>query len=112
MEQNSIKRRLYESSPAFKIYPKTYEKSIYVLFGDFGIFLRDQIMSAHLETLPTAFHFINEMLDENDNELDDLLKTTTLETLCDYEETRSYALAYLNEKGKLFMKSVIEKYFN
>jgi hypothetical protein len=74
-----------------------------LVFGDFGLFLRDRIMSngSSDELVRKAFKFLDTTFEgSTDIDLQNLLQVGVFEPLCDRQETVSTALSSLTGEAR------------
>src|SRR5258708_19336606 len=94
---DNLKTELFSAIPEFRNYvtknfSKNFHELSYILFGQFGIFLRDLILDAPLEaTIDKCFSFVSKLAEEDNLEINQMLKATFFEPLMDYRKTIDYS---------------------
>jgi hypothetical protein len=92
---------LVENIPEFKeLITPEFEFSAYIIFGDFGIFLRDKILerSDNEGLINRSFGLLNMLIEQGDEKIIQMLRVTTFEILTDNPQTIAISKQYL--KGK------------
>jgi hypothetical protein len=96
-------RTLIENIPEFEkeIEPE-FIFSAYLIYGDFGIFLRDKIFDKvqGRYIVDKSFTFLNMLANEGDQKVSQMLRVTTFEILID--QTATIAIAKEKLKGKAY----------
>jgi|LakMenEpi03Aug12_release.lakeMendotaPanAssembly.Ray.scaffolds.fasta_scaffold1441916_1 hypothetical protein len=97
-DNEQLVKILVENIPEFKgLISPEFEFSAYIIYGDFGIFLRDKIMErSDSEGFSNrSFGLINMLIEQGDEKIIQMLRVTTFEILTDYNETISASRKYL-----------------
>ena len=92
---------LVENIPEFKeLITPEFEFSAYIIFGDFGIFLRDKILepSDNEGLINRSFGLLNMLIEKGDEKIIQMLRVTTFEILTDNPQTIAISKQYF--KGK------------
>lgn len=80
----------------------------YLVFGDFGLFLREQLDNrepgANQKKLGPSFELIDEMLTSSDPEVENLIQVGVLEVLSDHPDAIRLVKSYLSPAGKEKLK--------
>lgn len=98
-EIESFTKKLVRNFPGFINEMKPDDSKPYMLFGDFGIYVRDLIDHGNCDKteLKKIFRFLNEMGESSDEEVHNLLTVGVLEIITDSNEATM--LAKKNLKG-------------
>jgi hypothetical protein len=81
------------------------DDSPYLIFGDFGLFLREQLknkprIGANEDWLRASAHLIDKMLTSSDPEVANLIQVGVLEVLSDYPTAINLVKSYLSVPGQ------------
>lgn len=109
-ENDMLIKMLLDEVPEFK--DSIIQESVfsaYLIYGDFGIFLRDKILGDpdNIEFLERAFGLLNKLIDVGDSKVIQMLRVTTFEILTDYSETIATTKLYLKGKALSLFLEVI-----
>lgn len=101
---------LLENVPEFKKEViSEFSFSSYLIFGDFGIFLKEKIFNKvqDLDLIERAFDFLNKLGNDGDEKVIQMFRVTTLEILIDNNETIAMAKKYFKGNTlKIFLEVV------
>jgi hypothetical protein len=84
--------------------------SSYLVFGDFGLFLTEEILNRvkNFDLIERAFNLLNRLGNDGDEKVIQMLRVTTFEILTDDNETIGTAMKYLKGNTlKIFLEVVV-----
>lgn len=87
-----------------------FNSSAYLVYGDFGIFLRDKLLEndPNMDLIKRSFDLLNKLVESGDDRILQMLKVTIFEILTDYEVSIEKSKFYLKGKALVIFSDVIK----